>query len=133
MIAGDGTLGFPEAAPYDAIIVTAAAPHVPEALRDQLAIGGRMVIPVAAGYAQDLKLIERLPDAPATSGESGVPPGMAPERGAQPAEGTQPAAVTGAAGPDEGPPAAPAAPQYRETSILGCVFVPLIGEQGYPR
>jgi len=94
VIAGDGTLGFPEAAPYDGIMVTAAAPFVPDALRAQLAVGGRMVIPVSAGFSQDLRLIERLKDgagSPATE------------------------------------------PRFRETSILPCVFVPLIGEQGYQR
>src|SRR5512137_2818392 len=43
---GDGTLGWREHAPYDAIVVTAGAPHVPRELRDQLRIGGRLVIPV---------------------------------------------------------------------------------------
>lgn len=43
---GDGSLGLPEYAPFDRIIVTAAAPRVPQALKDQLADGGRMVIPV---------------------------------------------------------------------------------------
>lgn len=43
---GDGTLGFPEAAPFAAIVVTAAAPDVPQALFDQLEDGGRLVIPV---------------------------------------------------------------------------------------
>lgn len=43
---GDGTLGWPEHAPYDAIVVTAGAPQVPQPLLDQLAIGGRLVIPV---------------------------------------------------------------------------------------
>jgi protein-L-isoaspartate(D-aspartate) O-methyltransferase len=43
---GDGSLGWPEAAPYDAIIVTAAAPQVPQDLLDQLKDGGRLVIPV---------------------------------------------------------------------------------------
>ncbi|HYB40838.1 MAG TPA: protein-L-isoaspartate(D-aspartate) O-methyltransferase [Candidatus Methylomirabilis sp.] len=43
---GDGSLGWPEHAPYDAIVVTAGGPHVPRQLRDQLAVGGRMVIPV---------------------------------------------------------------------------------------
>lgn len=45
---GDGTLGWPELAPYDAIQVTAGAPHVPSALREQLAVGGRLVIPVGS-------------------------------------------------------------------------------------
>jgi protein-L-isoaspartate(D-aspartate) O-methyltransferase len=43
---GDGTLGLPEAQPFDAIIVTAGGPTVPKDLREQLAIGGRLVIPV---------------------------------------------------------------------------------------
>jgi len=43
---GDGTLGWPEQAPYDAIVVTACAPEVPRPLLDQLVIGGRLVIPV---------------------------------------------------------------------------------------
>jgi protein-L-isoaspartate(D-aspartate) O-methyltransferase len=43
---GDGTLGWPEAQPFDAISVTAGGPRVPKELRDQLAIGGRLVIPV---------------------------------------------------------------------------------------
>jgi protein-L-isoaspartate(D-aspartate) O-methyltransferase len=43
---GDGTLGWPEAQPFDAIIVTAGGPKVPAELREQLAIGGRLVIPV---------------------------------------------------------------------------------------
>jgi protein-L-isoaspartate(D-aspartate) O-methyltransferase len=43
---GDGTLGWPEAAPFDAIIVAAGAPEVPQALRDQLKLGGRLIIPI---------------------------------------------------------------------------------------
>jgi protein-L-isoaspartate(D-aspartate) O-methyltransferase len=46
VLAGDGTLGWPEHAPYHAIVVTAGGPRVPQALLDQLAIGGRLVIPV---------------------------------------------------------------------------------------
>jgi protein-L-isoaspartate(D-aspartate) O-methyltransferase len=51
--AGDGYRGWPEAAPFDAIIVTAAPDHVPQPLVDQLAVGGRLVIPVGRFY-QDL-------------------------------------------------------------------------------
>jgi protein-L-isoaspartate(D-aspartate) O-methyltransferase len=51
---GDGYEGWPEAAPFDAIIVTCAPSHVPEPLKDQLREGGRMVIPVGRRYAQEL-------------------------------------------------------------------------------
>jgi protein-L-isoaspartate(D-aspartate) O-methyltransferase len=44
--AGDGYLGWPEAAPFDAIMVTAAPDHVPQPLLDQLAVGGKMIVPV---------------------------------------------------------------------------------------
>jgi protein-L-isoaspartate(D-aspartate) O-methyltransferase len=47
-------LGWPDEAPYDAIIVTAGAPHVPEALLEQLELGGRLVIPVGSRWEQDL-------------------------------------------------------------------------------
>src|SRR4051794_31487850 len=45
---GDGTLGWPEAAPFDAIIVTAGGPEIPEGLRTQLKVGGRLVIPIGS-------------------------------------------------------------------------------------
>lgn len=61
---GDGYAGWAEHAPYDAIIVTAAAPEIPEALLEQLADGGRMVIPVGeAGMGgQRLDLVKRKDD-----------------------------------------------------------------------
>ena len=55
---GDGYQGIPAAAPFDAILVTAAATHVPEQLQQQLAIGGRMVVPIGVDE-QYLHLIER--------------------------------------------------------------------------
>jgi protein-L-isoaspartate(D-aspartate) O-methyltransferase len=56
---GDGYRGWPEAAPFDAILVTAAPEQVPQPLIDQLAVGGRMVIPVGEHGAQQLKVIAR--------------------------------------------------------------------------
>jgi protein-L-isoaspartate(D-aspartate) O-methyltransferase len=56
---GDGSLGWPEHAPYDAIVVTAGSPDVPRSLRNQLAVGGRLVIPIGSGLVQDLVRIRR--------------------------------------------------------------------------
>ena len=56
---GDGTLGLPEFAPYDAVLVAAAAPSVPAPLLAQLAEDGRMVVPVGDVENQDLQLVER--------------------------------------------------------------------------
>src|SRR5260370_5919108 len=60
---GDGTLGLPELAPFDAILVAAAAPAVPKPLLSQLAEGGRMILPVGDAEHQELQLIERRGDA----------------------------------------------------------------------
>ena len=58
---GDGTLGWPEHAPFDAIVVTAGGPDVPETLKRQMAIGGRLVIPVGAFlHVQQLLRIRRI-------------------------------------------------------------------------
>lgn len=57
---GDGNLGLPGHAPYEAIAVTAAAPDVPETLKKQLTVGGRMVIPVGSSRGQELVLVRRL-------------------------------------------------------------------------
>jgi protein-L-isoaspartate(D-aspartate) O-methyltransferase len=56
---GDGSQGFPEAAPFDAILVAAGSPTVPEALKEQLAIGGRLVIPVGPESEQRLVRVTR--------------------------------------------------------------------------
>jgi protein-L-isoaspartate(D-aspartate) O-methyltransferase len=60
LVHGDGARGLPEAAPFDGIIVAAAAPRIPEMLVQQLAPGGRMIVPVGSGD-QALCLIERTP------------------------------------------------------------------------
>lgn len=54
------TLGWPAGAPYDAIVVSAGAPEVPEVLLDQLAWGGRLVIPVGSRWQQDLLKVTKL-------------------------------------------------------------------------
>jgi protein-L-isoaspartate(D-aspartate) O-methyltransferase len=59
VINGDGTLGYPSAAPYDAILVTAAAPSVPRALLDQLVEGGRLIIPAGGKSVQQLQVWTR--------------------------------------------------------------------------
>lgn len=56
---GDGTLGWAEYAPFDGIIVTAGSPTVPEKLKEQLAIGGRMVIPVGDRSSQKLYVLTK--------------------------------------------------------------------------
>jgi protein-L-isoaspartate(D-aspartate) O-methyltransferase len=61
---GDGTLGVPKRAPYDAIAVAAAAPAVPEALYEQLAEGGRIAVPVGSRFDQWLEVVVRGPDGP---------------------------------------------------------------------
>lgn len=57
---GDGSLGLPEQAPFDGIVVTAAAPDIPKTLRGQLADGGRLVVPVGARGNQTLEVWTRL-------------------------------------------------------------------------
>jgi protein-L-isoaspartate(D-aspartate) O-methyltransferase len=60
---GDGYFGWPEAAPFDAIVVTAAVPQIPPPLLRQLKPGGRMIIPIGAAFlVQQLMLIEKLAD-----------------------------------------------------------------------
>ena len=81
---GNGSLGWPEHAPYDAILVTAAAPDIPKPLVDQLADPGRLVLPIGPQGSQMLIQVEK-------------------RHGA-----------------------------IRRTEIASCVFVPLLGEHGWP-
>ena len=61
VIKGDGTTGYERQSPYDKILVTAAGPKVPTALKKQLKIGGKLIIPVGEkNFHQDLLLIERV-------------------------------------------------------------------------
>ena len=50
----DGSVGWPDESPFDAIIITAGAPDIPQILLDQLVVGGRIVLPVGNQYSQDL-------------------------------------------------------------------------------
>ena len=62
---GDGTLGLPEEAPFDAIAVAAAAPGLPQRLYEQLEPRGRLVVPVGGRWGQRLEVIVRSPEGPA--------------------------------------------------------------------
>jgi len=65
VVVGDGTLGVPEHAPFDAIAVAAAAPGLPETLYEQLRPRGRLAVPVGGQLAQRLEVIVRSPEGPA--------------------------------------------------------------------
>lgn len=75
---GDGYGGWPDAAPFDGIMVTAAPDHVPPALVEQLAVGGRLVIPVGR-YAQDMRIVTRTADGSVT--ETTIPVRFVPMTG----------------------------------------------------
>ena len=62
---GDGTLGVPERAPFDAVAVAAAAPRLPQTLYEQLEPRGRLVVPVGRHGIQRLEVIVRSPEGPA--------------------------------------------------------------------
>ena len=81
----DGTLGWKEHAPYDGIIVTAAAPKAPDAYMEQLKVGGKLVIPLGTMFSQVLTVMEKNSDATSTN------------------------------------------------EVCGCVFVPLIGKDGWKK
>ena len=86
VVIGDGSRGWPEDAPYDAIVCAAAAPRLPPSWGAQLAIGGRAVLPIGGRTMQYLTVVER----------------VAPER-------------------------------FEETRYEPCVYVPLVGEEGWPK
>jgi len=67
VVVGDGTRGFAECAPYDAILVSAAASELPHELVDQLAEGGRLMIPVGCDDSQQLRLIDKRNGQPKTT------------------------------------------------------------------
>jgi len=69
---GDGSQGMPEAGPFDAIAVSAAAPQVPRSLIEQLRDGGRLVIPVGSSFAQQLQLVRKIGDSSTTLYMDGV-------------------------------------------------------------
>ena len=86
VIHGDGTLGVPEKAPYDRIYATASAPEVPEPLKKQLKIGGKLIVPVGVNHQfQELVCMERV-----------------------------------------------AENEFKTQKLGGVVFVPMIGEHGWP-
>jgi protein-L-isoaspartate(D-aspartate) O-methyltransferase len=59
LLVGDGTIGWKKYAPYDAVVVSAASPSIPKAFVDQMADGGRMLIPVGSKDAQELVLVRK--------------------------------------------------------------------------
>jgi len=79
VLVSDGSLGWPPAAPYDGILVTAAAPAVPPALLDQLSPGGRLVLPVGPRFSQVLQLWRNTPEG--FVGDDVLPVAFVPLRG----------------------------------------------------
>ncbi len=81
VLVGDGSVGVPERAPFDRILVAAAAPRPPEALLAQLVVGGRLVIPVGSRWEQWLEVVVATPEGPAVA--KSVPCRFVPLVGAQ--------------------------------------------------
>jgi protein-L-isoaspartate(D-aspartate) O-methyltransferase len=71
VLLGDGSHGLPDHAPFDAIVVSAAAPQIPPPLFEQLREGGRMVIPVGPAHAQELQLVRKQVGQPVVTGLEG--------------------------------------------------------------
>jgi protein-L-isoaspartate(D-aspartate) O-methyltransferase len=71
VVIGDGSRGIPEHAPFDAVVVSAAAPQIPPLLFEQLREGGRMVIPVGPAHAQELQLVRKHAGQPVVSNLEG--------------------------------------------------------------
>lgn len=61
-ILGDGGFGYPEGAPYNRIIVAAAAAHIPQPLLNQLSVGGRLVIPIGDDWSQNIIVVDKIGD-----------------------------------------------------------------------
>ncbi len=75
VVIGDGSMGYPSHAPYDRILVTAAAPRVPPPLVDQLAPGGLMVIPIGSPYSlwgQELLVVKKEPSGSISTKKAGI-------------------------------------------------------------
>ena len=68
VVVGDGSEGLPGAAPFDAILVTAAAPAIPPSLFDQLREGGRIIVPVGSYSGQQLQLVRKVEGKPVSTG-----------------------------------------------------------------
>ncbi|MGB8771697.1 MAG: protein-L-isoaspartate(D-aspartate) O-methyltransferase [Candidatus Korobacteraceae bacterium] len=60
VVAGDGSVGLPQHAPFDTVLVAAAAPKIPESLVAQLAAGGRLVVPVGSRFEQQVQLVRKV-------------------------------------------------------------------------
>ncbi|MCE5333675.1 MAG: protein-L-isoaspartate(D-aspartate) O-methyltransferase [Desulfobacteraceae bacterium] len=69
---GDGSLGWPDDAPFEGIIVTAGTPKIPQPLVDQLAVSGRLVVPVGDRYSQELILVRRVAEGITKTNMGGV-------------------------------------------------------------